>query len=318
MKKHNKTLNTYNKNLYVIITLLLCLFFMLVAMFFSGKIFAVDTEMTEEDEKKIIYENENPIDLNKIIEENSNENIKEQMVVEEIDLEYTTRYKNNSDLPNGVVQVLQEGRAGKKKAVIIKKYKDDELISEQQVADNIIKSPVERIVEIGTGSIYNNYTANVGEDVYVVATSVAVRLSPDENAEKICTLNKDESAKILKIEGDWYFISTVEIKGYVPSNCVTTKNPNQQENTEKIETKYTKQQLLARLSFDMDLRNPSGLSLEQFKKVLSNDSNDKNNVFGKNAEYFYYIEKQYNVNGIFVAAVRNPRKWLGDIYNFKK
>ena len=52
----------------------------------------------------------------------------------------------------------------------------------------------------------------------------------------------------------------------------------------------------------MSLNKPSGLSLEQFKKVLS-DSKDTNKIFENNAEYFYYIEKQYNINGIFVAAV---------------
>ena len=28
-----------------------------------------------------------------------------------------------------------------------------------------------------------------------------------------------------------------------------------------------------------------------------------NNIFSQNAEYFYYIEKQYNINGVFVAAI---------------
>ena len=52
----------------------------------------------------------------------------------------------------------------------------------------------------------------------------------------------------------------------------------------------------------MALNKPSGLSLEQFKKVLT-DSKDVNNIFSENAEYFYYIEQQYNINGIFVAAI---------------
>ena len=42
--------------------------------------------------------------------------------------------------------------------------------------------------------------------------------------------------------------------------------------------------------------------LEQFKKILTDDK-DKNKIFENNAEYFYYIEKQYNINGVFVAAV---------------
>ena len=60
--------------------------------------------------------------------------------------------------------------------------------------------------------------------------------------------------------------------------------------------------LKSTLNFNMALNQPSGLSLEQFKKVLIDDK-DKNNIFANHAEYFYYIEKQYQVNGIFVAAV---------------
>ena len=56
------------------------------------------------------------------------------------------------------------------------------------------------------------------------------------------------------------------------------------------------------LSFDMALNKPSGFSIEQFKKALS-DSKDVNKIFEKNAEYFYYIEEEYNINGIFVASI---------------
>ena len=52
----------------------------------------------------------------------------------------------------------------------------------------------------------------------------------------------------------------------------------------------------------MSLNKPSGLTLEQFKKILT-DSKDKNKIFEQNAEYFYYIEQQYNINGVFVAAM---------------
>ena len=53
----------------------------------------------------------------------------------------------------------------------------------------------------------------------------------------------------------------------------------------------------------MNLNKPSGFSLEQFKKVLGGHSGDKNNIFKDNAQYFYYAEKQYGINGIFLAAV---------------
>ena len=76
---------------------------------------------------------------------------------------------------------------------------------------------------------------------------------------------------------------------------VTIVNPNPTYENQGTNT-------ITKCDFNMALNKPSGLTLEQFKKVL-NDSKDVNNVFSENAEYFYYIEKQYNINGIFVAAV---------------
>ncbi len=301
MKKHEKTLRAYSGKLYVGLTLLLCLFFMLVTIFLTGNIFATENKNVIEVEENTFYRNQNPIDLKSILNQNAVQNQTEEMVVEEVDMEYTTRYKNNNDLARGVVQVLQEGRVGKKNAVIIKKYQDNELVAEEQVAENMIKSPVERIVEIGTGNRMYHSEVKEGDTVYMVATSVALRLSPDENAEKICTLNQDDSAMVLGIEKDWYFISNVEIKGYVPKDCVTSKNPKQEKSDEEVG--LTKQQLLKNLNFQMDLRKPSGLTLEQFKQVLANNPNDKNKIFEESAEYFYYIEKQYQINGIFVASV---------------
>ena len=53
----------------------------------------------------------------------------------------------------------------------------------------------------------------------------------------------------------------------------------------------------------MDLTLPSGLTVEQFQKVLSGNSGDTQGVLASNAEYFYYAERQYGVNGIFLAAM---------------
>lgn len=69
------------------------------------------------------------------------------------------------------------------------------------------------------------------------------------------------------------------------------------------DVEYSKQQLLNRVSKNMALNEPSGLTLEQFKKIFKNESKDKNSVFAGNAEYFYYVEKVYGINGICVAAI---------------
>ena len=56
------------------------------------------------------------------------------------------------------------------------------------------------------------------------------------------------------------------------------------------------------LSTDIKLNKPSGFSIEQFKAMLT-DQKDKNKIFENNSDYFYYIEDEYNINGVFVAAI---------------
>ena len=77
---------------------------------------------------------------------------------------------------------------------------------------------------------------------------------------------------------------------------------NATENSGDV-TQKSKQELLKTLSKDMPLNKPSGLTLEQFKKIFEGESKDKNGVFRENAEYFYYVEQTYGINGVFVAAI---------------
>ena len=274
---------------------------MFLVSFFNDKSLEVSSKETYVNLQK----NENPINLDEILKENISEEIVQEMVIEEIDLEYNTEYRNNNSLSKGTIQVVQEGRDGKQNAVIIKKYKEDELVSEELVSENLIKASVNRIVEIGTGSRSNNYIPKEGDVVFVTSNLLGVRIAPDKDSDKVCTLKKDDEVKISKISGDYVYILSDEHNGYVPINCITNINPKKslEENDTNSSSNYSKSSLLANLSFDMNVGKQSGFSLEQFKKVLENHAEDKNNVFKENAEYFYYAEKQYGINGIFLAAV---------------
>ena len=74
-------------------------------------------------------------------------------------------------------------------------------------------------------------------------------------------------------------------------------------NNSDSDVEYTKEELLKTLSKNMALNKPSGLTLEQFEKIFENESKDKNGTFKENAKYFYYVEKAYGINGVFVAAL---------------
>ena len=249
------------------------------------------------------------IDIDSYIQNNSKEGIKEEYTVEEVELEFLTKYKNNASLPKGTLQVTQEGRKGKQQITTKKTYENDQLISEEQVSAKITKAAVNKIVEIGTGSgRASNYEVKVGDTVYVTSDRLSVMVEPSEESQKVATLSQNDELKVLEIQGEWYKIRSGSTIGYVKSEATTYRNYAQEEaekNSSNINTstsQKSKTELLSTLSFDMSLNKPSGLTLEQFKTILS-DSKDKNKIFEQNAEYFYYIEKEYNINGVFVAAV---------------
>lgn len=239
-----------------------------------------------------------------IIKNNHNKDVtKEEIVEEEEELEYITKYENNSSLPKGTIQITQEGRNGKQKVYIRKTYNNDEIINEEQIKSTITKSAVNKIVEVGTAGYSSNYKVKVGDTLYVTSDRLSVMLENSEESQKVGTILKNTEVKLLQIGDYFYQINGGGVIGWVNKDSLTYINPNL--SSVEIEENYggmTKSQALKKLSSDMNLNIPSGLSLEQFKKVL-NDPKDKNKILYNNAEYFYYAEKQYNINGIFVAAV---------------
>lgn len=166
------------------------------------------------------------IDLDEIIQENTkNSGYREEITVRQEELEYITKYRNNDSIYIGKTKIAQEGRNGIQ-AITTKKVfdKSGKLIKEEQVSAVVVKSSINKVIDIGT-------------------------------------------------------------KKYVkpkPKASIGTTSGG--------------------LNFNIALNKPSGFTLEQFTKALT-DSKDKNKIFEKNAKYFYYVEKQYNINGMFVAAV---------------
>ncbi len=241
-------------------------------------------------------------DIYDIINENVNKTEKEEIQTETVELEYETEYTNNEELPKGMVKVLQQGEDGKQELIIRKKYNGEELVSDEQIGRKITSPCINKIVEVGTASYYDKHTIKVGETVYSTPYNLAIRENPEKSAEVLIKISQDSKLKILKKSSSWYYVEYGSYYGWVEKDCVTYLNPNKNTYNNKND-KYTKAQLLAKLNKNIDLSKPSGFSLEQFKKVLSNNNQDKNKVLENNAEYFYYIEQQYGINGVFVAAI---------------
>lgn len=303
MKKGTKENGKMNKILAVILILGITAIIYASYMLFTKNL-QETTSAASIEKEQISYAliPTNTINIDEIIEQNRT-SIKEEIIKKEIDLEYTTSYMEDSNLPKGMIQVLQEGIDGKQIIIMKKTYENDELIKEEQMGSQIIKSSVNKMVTIGTGAYTSNYTPKVGDNLYVTSQLLAIRIEPNDDSEKIITISKNNEVKLLAKEKEWYQIQYQSYIGWSKAECLTYLNPNAQQVEEQTQSQYTKQQLLNKLSFNMQLNKPSGLSLEQFKKIFANDSRDKKKIFENNAQYFYYAEKQYNVNGVFIAAV---------------
>lgn len=266
----------------------------------ANKSYAKDYDKNEKQDIKISQAKE--IDIEQVIKQNTNNGQTEQITKKEEVLEYLTQYRTNKDIPKGISVVVQEGIKGKQEITIKTTYdKEGNVISEEQIGASITKSSANKIVEIGGANYSSNYQVKVGDKIYVASDMLAIWSETNEESRKITTLKQKDEIKVLEIKPNWYKILHENTVGWVKAECTIYLNPNQKQENTETETK-NKQQFLSQLSFNMQLNKPSGLTLEQFKKVLS-DEKDKNKIFTNNAEYFYYIEKQYNINGIFVAAV---------------
>ena len=265
----------------------------------KNEVYAQETNANVYNTNDLTISNASLINIDEIIENNTKNQNQEEYITEETVLEYITEYKSNSELPKGAIQVIQEGREGTQSITKKVVYENGEITNEEQISSKITKAAVNKIVEVGTSNYKSSYKVKVGDTVYVTSDRASIMLEADENSEKLATLTKGNELKVLEVKDNWYKIQGSGATGYIKIENTTYINGNEEEVQNQ---ESTSNQNIQKPSFGMALNKPSGLSLEQFKKVLT-DSKDKNKIFANNSEYFYYIEKQYNINGLFVAAV---------------
>lgn len=300
MEKQKKKQVKTNQIRYVIVFSILLVIALLISIFFilfytNKKVYA--SSPIEEKSFELVEGQDK--DIEEILRNNLQSSIREEMLTEEIDLEYTTIYEESSDLPKGRMQVVQQGRDGKQVAVTKKTYEGDNLIQERQSGNTVTKPAIQKIVQIGTGSGLSNTKPKKGDPLYVASYTLDMMAQPDTKSDKRTTLIKGEEVILLSIKKEWYEVQKGEDIGWVEANCLTNFHTNDQQDEKALSNKT----LQVKLSKNMKLNQPSGLSLNQFNKILSSHSQDKNKIFEQNAQYFYYIEKQYNINGVFIAAV---------------
>lgn len=241
-------------------------------------------------------ENEQALDLMNTISTNISAFVKKEIVNQEIDVEYETKYVETNLLPKDEEKIIQEGQLGKIEQTIIKTYENNELLSEEVLNEVRKVEPTEKIIEVGTSEFLHKNKVHLG-DVMYTTQQVEIYNSEDVNEVlgyifpfiDVTVVSEENGIAKVKVDGT---------EGIVKSEFLTSEvvNPG-------IAEKCRIQRIAVGVNFDMKLNVPSGLTKEDFIKVLSNNPNDTNKIFEQHAETFYDIEKNYGVNGLFIAAI---------------
>lgn len=267
----------------------------LIISFFKNRIFATNTANKEKQTIVAFEENQKSIDVIEVMLENTNSDKK--MVNEQRDVQFETQYEDNPNLPRDEEQVKQEGKIGKIQVTALQEYKDDQMINEEIIDSKTLEEVVTKIIYKGTSDFLKKYSVHIDDQMYLLeAEDLKEEAKDDSNT--ICNVPRYLNVKIKEAGEEWIKVAYNGKEGYLKTTNITSEAV-----TPMIKEKNRIATLKNNLNVDMDLSVPSGLTLSDFKTVLSNNLSDKNKIFEQSAEYFYKAEQKYKVNGIFLASI---------------
>lgn len=294
----------------------LCIPIFVIILVITNYNFAMEDKTKEETVQvaQLFEENQNAFDVQQIINNNLRTTKTKGKSIEERDITYTTTYRENSFLPKGEQVVTQPGIVGKEKVTIIRTYENDQIVQEKILNSTIIQESTEEIIDVGTSEFLAKYNVHIGNTMYITKDT-KLKETAASNARDLTTIKQYMDVQLLELSGDWCKVAFNNLLGYVSCDSLTSSTLN----PEMIE-KNRIEKLVTTLDPYMALNKPSGLTVQDFKKVLSGNSQDTNKIFENNAEFFYTMEQKYNINGIFLAAIGiHESQWgTSNIANDKK
>lgn len=271
-----------------------------IIMFFtvvhSSYIFA-----TSEEEKVAIaqYEqNQYPIEIMDILSNNISSSTTKEITTTEEEIPFETSYVENSQLPLNEEKIIQEGNIGYLDKTVIKTFENDELINENVISEIVKNEPVTKIVEVGTSQFLYDRQAHIGDTLYTSDMVTMYNEANEEESNILCMIYPYIDIKILSEKNGWSRIIVDGTEGYIKNDYITSATLF----PEVVEL-CRKQRILIKVNSAMDVNKPSGLSREDFVRVLSNHREDKDHIIEQCAEFFYEAEQNYNINGLFLASI---------------
>lgn len=264
----------------------------------TNTIFAQETDIEEKPqvEKVDFEENENSIDILEVLSNNISVTTRKDVIAEEGEITYSTAYRENNKLPKGEEKIAEEGINGKKETTFLRTYENDEMISEKIISFVVLEEPKKQIIEIGTSEYLAKHNVHIGEKMYL-SQDAELKEAKDENSNTIQEIWVYMDVTLLDFDENWCKVQYDDKTGYLKNDILITETTNPD-----IVEISRKQRILSKVGYDMLLNEPSNLTKEDFKKLLT-DPNDKNKIFENSSDFFYDMEQKYGINGVFLAAV---------------
>ena len=292
-----------NKDGTIIIKFSIIWFFVLILIialiisFFKNYIFATNEEEKETQTQTVVAfeQNQKSVDVIQVMLENTDSNKK--MVNEQRDVEFETQYEDDPNLPKGEEKVKQEGKIGKVQVTALQQYQNEEMVNEEIMESTTLEEVVPKIVQVGTSEFLKKYNVHIDDKMYLLEAE-DLKEEPKEESNTICQIPRYLNVTIKEAGEEWIKVTYNGKDGYVKTTHITSETV-----TPIITEKNRVATLKNNLNIDMDLSVPSGLTLSDYKTVLSNNLSDKNKIFEQNAGKFYNAEQKYKINGIFLVAV---------------
>ncbi len=267
----------------------------LLVSFFRNNIFATNDNKEKEENIVAFEENQKAVDVVQIMLTNTGSDKK--MVNEQRDVEFKTEYEDNPNLPKDEEQIKQEGKVGKIQVTALQEYVNNEIVNEEIVESITLEEVVNQIIYKGTSEFLKKFNVHIDDQMYLLEAEDLKEDKTDESAT-ICQVPRYLNVTIKEAGEEWIKVIYNGQEGYLKTTYITSETV-----TPLIKEQNRIAILKNNVNIDMDLSVPSGLTLSDFKTVLSGNLSDKNKIFEQNAEVFYNAEQKYNINGIFLAAV---------------
>ena len=267
----------------------------LIISFFKNYIFATN-EVKEHKETIVAFEqNQKSVDIVQVMLENTNSDKK--LVNEQRDVIFKTEYEDNPNLPEGEEQVKQEGKNGKVQVTALQDIENEEMVNEEIIDISVLEEVVTKIIYKGTSEFLKKFSVHIGDNMYLLEAE-DLKESAQDDSNTLCQIPRYLNVILKEAGEEWIKVSYNEQEGYLKTTNITSEALNP-----LIIEKNRVATLKNNLNIEMDLSVPSGLTLSDYKTILSNNISDKNKIFEQNVEVFYNAEQKYKINGVFLIAI---------------